>query len=388
MISSTPSEYPSRHVTETRAAGGRSRTADSLDVVRITGAALLTGGLLLASACSGGSDAAAPGDDTAAPTASAVTTTTVDATTTTTTTSVAPTTTAPPEICVVTVQPGDSLGGIVASLDGVTMDELLTENRMSETDIIHPGEQYDICPGNDVDDVTGTSRLAPSPAHVEVQQAELNELFAGTSLFELGIDGDSGPLTRQAICAARMLLGLPESTTHLPEGSDEEATIFDATRDSFTIPRGAATWSSKWILINETCQVIVTGEGDERIVDIFPTSTGEPDFPTHNIQALDAYRYDPALDNDGWHDSTNFPSEVDNPLNGNMYKPIYFNGGQAIHGAGYIPPNPRSKGCARTFPHHQDRIIDWLGIDDIVEPVWNAGAIGATVSVVGEYRDL
>ena len=349
-------------------------------------AALLTGGLLVLSGCSGGSDAAAPGDVTTTPTSLPDATTTVaDATTTTT---VAPTTTAPAENCVVTVQPGDSLGAIVAGLDDVTMDELLAENRISETDVIHPGEQYDICPGNDLDDVNGTSRLAPPPSHVEVQQSELNELFAGTSLFELALDGDSGPLTRQAICAARMLLGLPESTTHLPEGSEEETTIFEATPDSFTIPAGAATWSSKWILINETCQVIVTGEGDERIVDIFPTSTGEPDYPTHNIQALDAYRYDPALDNDGWHDSTNFPSEVDNPLNGNMYKPIYFNGGQAIHGAGYIPPNPRSKGCARTFPHHQDRIIAWLGIDDITEPVWNAGAIGATVSVRGEYREL
>ena len=134
--------------------------------------------------------------------------------------------------------------------------------------------------------------------------------------------------------------------------------------------------------------MIVTGEGDDRIVDIFPTSTGEPDYPTHNFQALEAYRYDPALDNDGWHDSASFPSEVDNPLNGNMYKPIYFNGGQAIHGAGYIPPTPRSKGCARTFPHHQDRIISWLGIDDITQAVWHPGAIGATVSVRGEYRDL
>ncbi|MAT05999.1 MAG: hypothetical protein CL424_13255 [Acidimicrobiaceae bacterium] len=365
-----------------------------------TTALLLVGGLLVTAGCSGGSDAASsdagssdaapsgsPSDsgDGTDPDASATTTSSPPAPTTTI---IAPTTTEPPPVCVVTVQPGDSLGAIVADLADVTMDELLAENRMSETDIIHPGEQYDVCPGNDIDDVDGTSRLAPPAAHVEVQQAELNELFRDFALLDLAIDGDSGPLTRQAVCAARMVLGLPESTDHLPQGSDEEATVFAATPADFTIPDGAATWSSKWILINETCQVIVTGEGDDRIVDIYPTSTGEPDYPTHNAQALNAYRYDPALDNDGWHDSTNFPSEVDNPLNGNMYKPIYFNGGQAIHGAGYIPPNPRSKGCARTFPFHQDAIINWLGIDDITEPVWNTGAIGATVSVVGEYRDL
>ena len=43
------------------------------------------------------------------------------------------------------------------------------------------------------------------------------------------------------------------------------------------------------------------------------------------------FRYDPATDNGGWHDSASYPVEVDNPLNGNMYKPLYFNDdGQAI----------------------------------------------------------
>jgi hypothetical protein len=54
----------------------------------------------------------------------------------------------------------------------------------------------------------------------------------------------------------------------------------------------------------------------------------------------------PALDNGGWHDSSRFPVEIDNPLNGNVYMPIYFNRGQAIHGANYVPPEQRSKGCA------------------------------------------
>ena len=197
----------------------------------MTGAVFLACGLLVASGCSGGSDAAAPGTGTVASPPPSVATTAPAAPTTTE--AVAPTTTEAAPVCVVTVQPGDSLGAIVARFDDLTMDELLDENRMDQTDVIHPGEQYDICPGNDLDDVTGASRLAPSPAHVKVQQAELNDLFAGTSLLELTVDGDSGPLTRQAICAARMLLGLPEGTTHLPEGSEEESTIFEATSEAF-----------------------------------------------------------------------------------------------------------------------------------------------------------
>ena len=119
-----------------------------------------------------------------------------------------------------------------------------------------------------------------------------------------------------------------------------------------------------------------------------PTPTGEPEFPTHNVQALRAYRYDPALDNDGWHDSANFPSAVDNPLNGNMYKPLYFNGGQAIHGANVVPPDPRSKGCARMFPWHQDRLLTWLGLDEVADATWSPGRINVTVTVQGDYRPV
>ncbi len=118
----------------------------------------------------------------------------------------------------------------------------------------------------------------------------------------------------------------------------------------------------------------------------YPTSTGEPGYETRDTKAVVAFRYDPALDNGGWHDSSRFPVDVDNPLNGNMYKPIYFNKGQAIHGANYVPPEPRSEGCARLFPWHQDELITWLGLDDVVEPTWRDAEIGVTVSVQGDYR--
>jgi len=346
---------------------------------------VLVGGLTVLSACSGGSDAASS-DTTAVSSSSTAPVTTIASSPTTSAPAAAPTTTTPPAICVVTVQPGDSLGAIVARLDGaITLQELLDENRMVETDIIHPDDQLDVCAGNDIDDVTGASRLPPAPAAVRAQQRKLNELFAPYVIADLAVDGDSGPLTRQMLCAARMGLGLPVNTSHLPEGSEEEATIFAAT--SLSVPDGAATWASRWILIDTTCQVIFTGEGEDRIVQVFPTSTGEPGYETHTVRALPAYRFDPAVENGGWHDSANFPSAVDNPQNGNMYKPLYFNGGQAIHGAGYIPPFPRSKGCARTFPYHQDLLLQWLGIDDLTEPVWNERVINATVTVQGDFRD-
>lgn len=349
--------------------------------------ALLAAAMVAAAGCSsGGGDVAeaepAPSTAPADPVAGAAMTTVAPAPLPAPTVPPPPTT-APSPVCTVTVAPGDSVSAI-ADRSGITLAELQAENLIDPTDTIHPGQVFDVCVGNDTDDVLGVSRLAPPPEAVVRQQNELNELFSNYSLLPLVVDGDSGKYTRQAICAARLGLGLPVHNGHLAAGSEEEAAIFAATE--LGIPQGAPTGADKWILVDQTCQVIVTGEGDERIVGVFPTSTGEPGHETFNVRAR-AFRFDPATDNDGWHDSSSFPVEVDNPLNGNMYKPIYFNDGQAIHGAQFIPPEPRSKGCARTFPLHQDMILEWLGLDDMTEATWNAGEIGVTVVVQGRYTD-
>jgi hypothetical protein len=351
----------------------------------ITARGLLVIGVVLLPACSGGSDAATePAPSSVPPSApqsadpeAAVPSSTTSSTPSTSST----TTTTSPPICTVTVAAGDSLRAIVDRVgDSVTLESLLEENWLLESDVIHPGDELDVCVGNDVDDVTGASRLPPGPEAVAAQQRTLNELFAPYSIADLLVDGVSGPLTRQLLCAARMGLDLRVSTADMSEDSPEEDALFAAT--SLSIPDGAATWASRWILVDETCQVVFIGEGSDRIVDVFPTSTGQPGFET---QAA-AYRYDPAVENDGWHDSASFPSEVDNPLNGNMYKPVYFNGGQAIHGANVVPPDPRSKGCARLYPWHQDALVAWLGLADVEEITWRKDQIAATVTVQGDYR--
>ena len=299
------------------------------------------------------------------------------------TSSVAPSTTIAVPVCVVRAKAGDSLTSI-AERSGITLEQLVQENLVDPAKTFYPGTEFDVCIG-DVVDPADPTLVAPPPEAVKRQQTHLNELFSATSMLPLVVDGDSGRLTRQAICAARMGLGLPVHNRHLAPGSEEETTIFAAT--GFGIPEGAPTDAAKWILVDQRCQVIVIGEGADRVVDVFPTSTGEEGHETFSVRAR-AFRFDPAIDNDGWHDSASFPVEIDNPLNGNMYKPIYFNEGQAIHGAEYIPPWPRSKGCARTFPKHQDKIIEWLGLKDMTEATWKAGDIGVTVVVQGRYTDL
>ncbi len=340
--------------------------------------------VLLLTACRGGSaDDAAPSSTAATTTTIAVAPTTPAPSTTEPTPTTEPATGTRDPGCVVTVAAGDSLSAIAARTDGVTLEAILDENRMTISHVIHPGDELDMCIGNDVDDVTGASRLPPAADAVRRQQQHLNVLFAPYRIAELAVDGDSGPLTRQMLCAARSGLGLRVSATDMSEGSPEEEALFAA--EAISVPDGAATWARRWILIDKTCQVIFTGEG-ERLVNVYPTSTGEAGYETRDVLAVDAFRFDPALDNGGWHDSTNFPVAIDDPLNGNMYKPIYFNGGQAIHGANYVPPRPQSKGCARMFTWHQDELLAWLGLDDVTEATWRRGQIGVTVSVRGDYR--
>jgi hypothetical protein len=287
--------------------------------------------------------------------------------------------------CVVTVLAGDFLARIAGRIDGASIEGIVAENRLADGHVLHPGDVLDVCIDNDVDDITGASLVASDPAVVRSQQTKLNELFAPYRFVDLVIDGDSGPLTRQLLCAARLGLGLPATGAHMTDGSAEEETLFAA--NSVSLPDGVDTSAEKWILIDKTCQVMFTGEGDQ-LVNIYPTSTGESGHATTNVNSVKAFRFNPALETEGWHDSTSFPVAADNPLNGNMYKPIYFNDGEAIHGAGYVPPTPRSKGCARTFPLHQDELISWLGLADVTEAIWQTATIGLRVTVQGEYRDI
>ena len=315
------------------------------------------------------------------------------------TSTIATTTTlpAPPDwvenpACVWVVRPGDSVFLIGASLrPAVAASTLLRENTITEAALIRPGELLDVCPDNDTDDVTGASRARPDTTlisdhdweAVQRQQHKLNELFEPFGIRSLAGDGISGPLTRQQLCAARVLLGLPVSRSDMAVGSAEEAELLAL--PSAPIPPGAPRRGSKWVLIDMTCQVLFAGDRNG-LTFVFPTSTGETGFETRVVGEADAFRFDPAVENGGWHDSTEYPSSFDNPLNGNMYKPLYFHNGQAIHGANNVPTSPASKGCARLRLEHHDLLIGWLGLGDATDVVWSESRIGLTVSTQGTFK--
>ena len=323
-------------------------------------------------------------DDTGAETTAP--TTTAPATTTTTT--------EPPldvfdAGCVVEVQPGDSLGAIVTARadELVTVASVQAENGL-DTDVIDAGQLLDVCIDNGLDDITGEQRLernsavvaAETFAAVAVQQTKLNELLTPYGYPEMAVDGDSGPVTQRGLCAARLALGMIPSRANMEPGGMEEAGLLLA--PSLPIPPNVAT-DGRWAFIDVTCQVMFVGEG-QQLVFVFPTSTGEAEHKTRLQERARAFRYNPATANGGWHNSSIYPVAEDNPLNGNMYKPIYFDRGQAIHGANSVPTSPQSKGCARLRPHHQDALVNWLGLGGVTSMV-GAGSINLTVTVRGDY---
>ncbi len=292
--------------------------------------------------------------------------------------------------CVVEVAAGESLSLIADRFDDetVTVPAIRTENGIVG-DNIDPGDYIDVCVANGIDDITGEQRTEADAAEaatlvaVEAQQRQLNVLFAGLGTPELLVDGISGPVTRQRLCAARVAFGLPVSTTEMIAGSEEEAILMAAT--VLPIPFTSAILSPRWILIDRTCQIMFAGEGSTRLTLVFPTSTGEPGFETRDQDLARAFRFNPALANGGWHNSTTYPVAEDNPLNGNMYKPLYFDNGQAIHGANNVPTNPQSKGCARLRVEHQEALIAWLGLGDITTETRSRDRINVTVNVQGTY---
>jgi len=287
--------------------------------------------------------------------------------------------------CVVKVVEGDSLLLIADRFDDetVTGASVQAENALPD-ETINVGQLLDVCVDNGVNDITGEAITERNAAllslDVQEQQNKLNELFAGLGIRELLVDGISGPVTRQRLCAARLALGLPVSTADMAPGSDEEQWMMAAT--SLAVPFTTAILSERWVLIDRTCQIMFAGNADRELVFVFPTSTGEAGHETRDQDRQPVGRFDPALDNAGWHDSSVYPVAEDNPLNGNMYKPLYFDRGQAIHGANNVPTSPQSKGCARLRVEHQDMLLYWLGIS---QPTSSQRQIGLTVNVQGAW---
>ncbi|MFV0464257.1 MAG: L,D-transpeptidase family protein [Nostocoides sp.] len=143
-------------------------------------------------------------------------------------------------------------------------------------------------------------------------------------------DGVFGGLTIQAVYALQKSAGLgrdgvigPKTMAALTAGVTPTPTLTDG------------------IEIDKAKQILMVVEGGE-LVWTFNTSTGggysytsSAGYPA--IAATPGGTFSVYRSVDG----------VDVGKLGALYRPRYFNGGIAVHGAPYIPPYPASHGCAR-----------------------------------------
>ena len=294
--------------------------------------------------------------------------------------------------CVVVVESGDSLSLIADSIPdpAATVAGIQAENGISNADVIEPGQRLDVCVGNGVDDVTGASteaggRTQPTPAVSRRSNASSTSCSPGVGIAELAVDGDSGPLTRQQLCAFRLARNLPISPRR--HGAGQRGGAAAHGDDDAADPAGGGHRRGSLDPDRQDVPGDVRRRAehphrvrvrhvDRRDRDTKPTTRspcGRSATTRHSTTGAGTT-------------AATFPVAADNPLNGNMYRPLYFFRGEAIHGANNVPPQPKSKGCARLRVENQDALIAWLGLGDASGPIWNRDRINLTVTVARRVR--
>jgi lipoprotein-anchoring transpeptidase ErfK/SrfK len=121
--------------------------------------------------------------------------------------------------------------------------------------------------------------------------------------------------------------------------------------------------------VSRTCQTMIWVTGSQstrRVKAVFPVSTGKAATKTRR-GTFSVFR-----SQDRWANSAEFPS-----ARPNMYRPVYFSGGQAFHGMqadSMVIDRPASHGCVRML--HKD-----------INRLWASGATrrGTKVKVYGDW---
>jgi len=205
---------------------------------------------------------------------------------------------------------------------------------------------------------TLTSPVAAAPMHVTNLRVE-SVLKAWK--FPVGNpDGYFDQSTRQALCAWRDLAG--RNVTHSLPSIRERFMLNRAVRPK--VPTRLVVGLN----VNIACQVVIwivkdKVTGEHKIRKVFEATTGMSEFPTRTgTFHIYAQRNE-------WQESDLYPGAM-------MYRPKYFNGGQAFHGSAtdaLIVPYPASHGCVRML--HRD-----------IQELWYSHVgIGTMVKVYGHW---
>jgi peptidoglycan hydrolase-like protein with peptidoglycan-binding domain len=186
---------------------------------------------------------------------------------------------------------------------------------------------------------TTTAPPPPAAADGKLEHGEEGDAIAALQarLGELGYwhgepDGRYGQLTRQAVMAFQKAEGLGRDGTAGPE---TQARLATAVRPAPREPAG------NHVEIDLARQILIVVEGGQTKW-VLNTSTGNGEAYASPgggtaVATTPPGRFTVVREIDGLRQA---------PL-GTLYRPKYFHGGIAIHGAGEIPATPASHGCAR-----------------------------------------
>ena len=159
-------------------------------------------------------------------------------------------------------------------------------------------------------------------------------------------DGTWGGLTTQAVYAVQKAAGLGRDGV---AGPATQRAIADGVR-----PRSRTGGSGVEIDLGRQLLLIVRGGSVTRVLN---TSTGS-NVPYTEIYKGKTYRGDAHTPSGSYQVFRQVDRSDLGPL-GALWRPKYFNGGIAVHGAPVIPPYPASHGCARVSNAAMNMI--WAG---------------------------
>lgn len=176
------------------------------------------------------------------------------------------------------------------------------------------------------------------------------------------VDQKWGEATRRATCMWRELTGrkpyrsLPASYELKPILATTSLTVPDymVAGVNIDVTCQAATWVSKRLTNSSSGAIGGTNIGistwTKYVKRVMQVSTGMPDvFPTRQGDFSITWKFN------GWWQSTLYPD-------GKMYRPMFFAGGQALHGSisdDLVHTYPASHGCVRML--HADMDALWAG---------------------------
>jgi peptidoglycan hydrolase-like protein with peptidoglycan-binding domain len=159
----------------------------------------------------------------------------------------------------------------------------------------------------------------------------LQERLAELGYWNGKADGSFGGTTQQAVFALQKAAGLSRDGVVGPKTS---AALAEGVRPK------AHSSTGHVIEINKKRQLLLIVDGG-RVTTILNTSTGSGQHYTYEgetyLASTPSGKFTASRQINGWRNG---------PL-GPLWRPKYFNGGIAVHGAPSVPPYPASHGCAR-----------------------------------------